>query len=346
MSAAISTLIGWAERAPAPDLLVKAGIGALVGRTARKLVDVGEADEAAFAADMRRFPIATHVGDANAQHYEVPAAFFDIVLGARRKYSCCLFENARMTLDDAEERALAATVENAGLQDGMRILELGCGWGSLTLYMAQTLPRARIVGVSNSHSQRASILERARALGLTNVEIVTADMNEFRAQQRFDRIVSVEMFEHMSNWDALLARCRTWLEADGRLFLHVFTHTHASYRFDHADKSDWIAQHFFTGGVMPSQTLPRRFPERFDVESEWRWSGEHYARTARAWLERFDARAGEVEAILRPVYGAETRVWMNRWRWFFLATEGLFGHDGGRVWGVGHFLMRPTNAPA
>ncbi|MBL8588725.1 MAG: class I SAM-dependent methyltransferase [Methylobacteriaceae bacterium] len=338
----LPAMIAFAERAPTPDALTRAVIRSMVAGTASRLRGSDEAAERAFLDDMRRRPIASHVEDANAQHYEVPAAFFDIVLGPRRKYSCCCFADAQTTLAQAEEAALAATVERAGLADGMRILELGCGWGSLTLFMAERFPNARIVAVSNSASQRAAILSRAAERGLANVEVVTADMNDFATAGRFDRIVSIEMFEHMSNWRTLLARCRRWLADDGRLFLHVFTHARASYRFDPADRSNWIAQHFFTGGVMPAHSLARRFPDLFEVEAEWRWSGEHYARTAAAWLANFDAAADRVEAVLTPVYGRDVKLWMRRWRWFFLATEGLFGHAGGAVWGVGHYRLRPV----
>ncbi len=172
-------------------------------------------------------------------------------------------------------------MDHAGLADGQRILELGCGWGSLSLTMAARYPGATITAVSNSHSQRAFIEGEAARLGLTNLTIVTSDMNDFAPEGQFDRIVSVEMFEHMANWRALLTRVRSWLKADGRLFIHVFTHRTGSYRFDAADKTDWIAQHFFTGGLMPGHGLIRQFPDLFTVEDEWRWSGEHYRRTAR-----------------------------------------------------------------
>ncbi|MFT4098184.1 MAG: cyclopropane-fatty-acyl-phospholipid synthase family protein [Rhodoblastus sp.] len=336
-----AALIGMAERLPTPDAFVRFGIRTLVGRTRARLEADGDSREAEFVAGMGRFPIAAHTDDANAQHYEVPAEFFRLVLGPQRKYSCCLFDGPSAALADAETRALEHTVANAGLADGMRILELGCGWGSLSMFMAARFSRATIISVSNSRSQRAAIEALAAERGLRNLTVITADMNTFAPEGRFDRIVSVEMFEHMSNWAALLRRCRTWLNEDGRLFLHVFTHRRASYRFDRADKADWIAQHFFTGGVMPSQTLPQRFPELFDVEEEWRWSGAHYALTARRWLENFDASDAAIESVLRPVYGADTALWKRRWRWFFLATEGLFGHAGGDVWGVGHFRMRP-----
>ena len=291
---------------------------------------------------MAAFPIAEHTEAANAQHYEVPAAFFAEVLGPRRKYSCCLYAGPETSLAEAEEAALAETCRHADLCDGQAILELGCGWGSLSLWMAERYPTARITAVSNSGSQRAFIERSARERALTNLRVITDDMNVFVPTARFDRIVSVEMFEHMANWVALLGRVRGWLRPDGRLFLHVFAHTTSPYRFDRRQRADWIAQHFFTGGIMPSQNLIRHFGDLFTTEAEWRWDGTHYARTARDWLERFDAHLPAIRPLLRDVYGAEARLWERRWRLFFLATEGLFGHAGGASWGVSHYLLRPA----
>ncbi|HEY8579769.1 MAG TPA: cyclopropane-fatty-acyl-phospholipid synthase family protein [Beijerinckiaceae bacterium] len=331
-----------AERAPLPDALTLFGIDVLVGRTRRKLAQMPPDAEQAFARAMDARAIAEHVKAANDQHYELPAAFFGAVLGPRRKYSCCLYEDGGETLEEAERKALDATIAHADLRDGQRILELGCGWGSLTLLMAERFPHARITAVSNSHSQRAYIAGRAEALGLANVVVTTADMNAFETQAGFDRIVSVEMFEHMSNWRALLTKARGWLAPEGLLFLHVFSHRAQPYRFETDDEADWIAQHFFTGGVMPSHGLIRQFGDLFDVAQEWRWSGEHYRRTAMDWLDAFDSRLDVVEPLMAETYGVEAALWMRRWRLFFLATAGLFGHRGGEEWGVSHYLLRPA----
>ncbi|HSI41281.1 MAG TPA: cyclopropane-fatty-acyl-phospholipid synthase family protein [Xanthobacteraceae bacterium] len=340
MSLAASA-IGLAERLPLPDLALRAGIAGLVGRTARQL-STAPAGVAAFARAMDGYPVAEHTDAANAQHYELPPEFFRLVLGPRRKYSSCLYPLGTESLAQAEEAALAETVAHAGLQDGQAILELGCGWGSLTLYMAEHLPGARILAVSNSRPQRAAILEQAARRGLSNIEVVTADMNDFDTHARFDRIVSVEMFEHMANWRALLARARLWLAPEGRLFLHVFAHRAAPYRFDRTDPADWIAQHFFTGGIMPSHDLAGGFPDLFAVERQWRWSGHHYRRTAEHWLENFDRNGTTIAAILAEVYGADAALWGRRWRLFFLATAGLFGHGDGSEWGVSHSVLRPA----
>ncbi len=330
------------EGAPLPDLARKAAIGALVARTRRRLAAAPQNFEAAFAREMGSHPIAVATQEANAQHYELPEAFFGLVLGPRRKYSSCLYATGD-TLAQAEVRALHETCAHAELQDGQDILELGCGWGSLSLWMAEHYPLSRITAVSNSHSQREYIMAQAAARGLGNLNIVTCDMNVFATDRRFDRVVSVEMFEHMSNWQALLARVKGWLKRDGRLFIHVFTHRSTPYRFDSGDDADWIAHHFFTGGVMPSHGLMTRFESQFEVEMDWRWSGRHYQRTALDWLANMDANDAEVSAIMRNVYGEQAGLWRRRWRLFFLATAGLFGDRGGAEWGVSHYLMKPTS---
>ncbi len=330
-----------AERLPLPDPVTRAGIQWLVGTTRRILATVGDDFEARFARDMTRFPIALHADRANRQHYEVPSEFFALVLGPLRKYSSCFFDTDAATLAQAELAALERTIENAALVDGQAILELGCGWGSLSLCMAARLPRASITSVSNSSSQRAYITSRAAQLGLVNLEVITADMNDFSTDRRFDRVVSVEMFEHMSNWVALLGRVRRWLRDDGRLLLHVFTHKRVPYRFDHDDDADWIAQHFFTGGIMPSHGLLSHLGEAFSIEADWRWNGRHYERTAEAWLENFDRNRSAIRSLFDATYGPDAGLWMRRWRLFFLATSGLFGHALGEEWGVSHYRLAP-----
>jgi cyclopropane-fatty-acyl-phospholipid synthase len=338
---AIAAALQIFEGAPLPDFARRAAVNWMVGGARRKMTVVDPAAEAAFARDMAAHPVAEHTDAANAQHYEVPARFFQLILGPHLKYSCCLYGDGAVSLGQAEAAALTATCEHADLRDGQQILELGCGWGSLSLWMARAYPNAHITSVSNSASQRAFIEGQAAQRGLTNLTVVTADMNDFATEGRFDRVVSVEMFEHMSNWQALLTRVHGWLKPDGRLFLHVFTHRSTPYRFDVLDKTDWIAQHFFTGGVMPSHGLIRHF-DAFQVEEEWRWNGEHYAKTARDWLENYDAAAPEIAGILRQVYGKDAVLWGRRWRLFFLATEGLFGHAGGAEWAVSHYRLRPS----
>jgi len=336
----VSTMIGTAERVPLPDAIIRAAVHRLCSRTATRLASGNAESDAWFADEMAARAIAEYTDEANTQHYEVPAAFFANVLGPNRKYSSCFYKEPASTLQEAEEEALRQTVEHADLADGQTILELGCGWGSLSLWMARRFPNSMISAVTNSNSQREYVEGEAKKLGLRNLRIITSDMNVFEPGQKFDRIVSVEMFEHMMNWRELMTRVRSWLKPDGRFFMHIFTHRSGSYLFNRADGEDWIAQHFFTGGVMPSHHLIRQYADLFTVEKEWRWSGTHYQRTALDWLTRFDAHRDEIEATLRKVYGNDTSLWMRRWRWFFLATAGLFGYADGSEWGVSHYRMK------
>ncbi len=331
-----------AERLPLPDPLLRLGIKTLAGATAARLATAPPDACAAFIAASAALPIAMNVADANAQHYELPPAFFGHVLGPHRKYSCCLFETDADSLEAAESRALAETCRHADLQDGQSILELGCGWGSLSLWMAQHYPSSPILAVSNAAAQRAYIEAEAAARNLPNLQVVTADMNDFDPARRFDRVVSVEMFEHMANWPALLARIHGWMAPQARLFVHVFSHRNAPYRFDHTNQADWIAKYFFTGGVMPSHTMLGQASPLFALEADWRWSGEHYRRTAQAWLDRFDANRPAIAALFTGVYGSDAPLWLRRWRLFFLSTAGLFGYRHGEEWGVSHYRLKAT----
>lgn len=339
---AISSLIVAAERLPLPDLVVRAAIRQLCARTAARLA-LGDPDgDEVFAGQMAARAIAPRAGAADATHDNVPAAFFALVLGPNRKFSSCFYKEPASTLQEAEEEALRQTIEHADLADGQRILELGCSWGSLSLAMARQFPAARIVAVAASAAQRRHVEAEAVARGFSNLQVITGDINLFDPGAQFDRIVSVEMFERIMNWREIMHRMRAWLTPDGRVFMHIFTHRSGSYLFDRADREDWIARHFFGGGLMPSHHLIRQYADLFAVEKEWRWSGVHYQRTAEDWLKNFDANRREIEAVLRPVYGRATRLWMRRWRWFFLAASGLFGAEDGSEWGVSHYRMTPA----
>lgn len=338
----LASVIGAAERLPLADPVTRTGIELLVGRTKRRMARQ-PANDRDFAQAMADHKVAENADAANRQHYELPPGFFVEALGPRRKYSCCYYADEATSLAEAETAALEVTLTRADIADGQRILELGCGWGSLSLLMAERFPLAHIVAVSNSAPQRQFILAEAAQRGLGNLELVTADMNDFRAAGVFDRVVSIEMFEHMSNWTELLSRVRSWLRPDGLFFVHIFTHRRTPYRFDTGNDADWIAQYFFTGGIMPSRGLIRQFGDLFSVEQEWQWSGEHYERTALDWLANFDAHAPAIEPILADVYGRDAALWRRRWRLFFLATAGLFGHAGGSEWGVSHYRLRPVN---
>jgi len=336
----VSRIIGTAERVPLPDLVIRAAVQRLCSRTATRLASGNAESDASFADEMAARAIAEYADEANAQHYEMPAAFFALVLGPNRKYSSCYYKEPESTLQEAEEEALRQTVAHADLADGQSILELGCGWGSLSLWMARQFPSSQVTAVSNSQAQREYIEWEAATRGLKNLCVVTADIDVFDPERQFDRIVSVEMFEHIMNWRELMTRVRSWLAADGRFFMHIFTHRSGAYLFDSADGEDWIAQHFFSGGVMPSHHLIRQYSDLFEVEKEWRWSGTHYQRTALDWLGNFDFNRDEIEGILREVYGNDTALWMRRWRRFFLATAGLFGYADGSEWGFSHYRMK------
>jgi cyclopropane-fatty-acyl-phospholipid synthase len=339
-----------AERRLLPDPLIRAGIRRLIrerldGET-RRAPDP-EAALAAFVRSMERSELAPVPHLANQQHYEVPAAFFEAVLGRHLKYSSALWKPGTKSLDAAEAAMLDLTCQRAGLADGQRVLELGCGWGSLSLWVAERYPRSVITAVSNSASQGASIRARAAARGLSNLEVVTADMNVFAPRGRFDRVVSVEMFEHMRNWSTLLGRIGGWVAPEGRLFLHVFAHRRYAYPFEVDGDGDWMARHFFTGGIMPAHGLIERVPSPFELEEGWFVNGTHYRRTAEAWLARLDAnRVLAVEALSAVLPRREAALQVGRWRIFFLACAELFGFAGGEEWGVSHWRLRPAGGRA
>ena len=342
----LAPAIALVERAPLPDAVTAAGVDFLCGKRRRALYR-DRPDDAGFAAWMAQRPLAEHVDAANAQHYELPPRFFALSLGRHAKYSCCLYPTGTETLDAAEQAALEATVVHAGLADGQDILELGCGWGSLSLFMAARFPAARITAVSNSRPQGDHIRAMAAQRGITNLTVLTADMNTFVAPDRYDRVVSVEMFEHMANWRLLLGRVRDWLRPDGRLFLHVFSHERHPYRFDTADKSSWIAQYFFTGGIMPAHDYLPSFDEHLQCEAEWIQSGKHYQQTAEAWLANTDAAKRDILPLLQQTYGnANANVWLQRWRIFFMSCEELWGLDAGEEWGVTHYLLTKRRVAA
>lgn len=327
-----------AERGWLPDAVLRFGIRRLL---ASRLADEARRldERSAWVDRLHAGPIAQATDAANRQHYEVPAAFFEAVMGSHLKYSCGYWPDGVQTLDAAEAAMLALSCERAGLADGQDILELGCGWGSLTLWMAAQYPRAHITAVSNSRSQRRFIQARARARGLRNLQVVTADMNDFAPEQSFDRVVSVEMFEHMHNWPALLARVRDWLRPEGRLFLHVFAHRHYSYPFVDEGSDDWMARHFFTGGLMPSAELPMRFQGDLQLTRHWWIDGRHYRATCEAWLANQDRRRNEILRLFAADGdAADAARWFRRWRLFFLACSELFGYRDGSEWGVGHYL--------
>jgi cyclopropane-fatty-acyl-phospholipid synthase len=329
------------EREWVPDPLLRWGIRRLLQKRLRQEAARARPIEA-FVEELTRSPIAIHTEDANRQHYELPTQFFRVVLGPRMKYSSCLWTERTPDLPSAENAMLELTCERARVADHQRILDLGCGWGSLSLYIAERYPSTRITAVSNSRTQKAYIDAEARRRGYGNIEVITADMNDFDTRVRYDRIISVEMFEHMRNYQELLARIRRWLHTDGRLFVHIFCHERYAYPFETDGNNDWMARHFFTGGLMPSFDLLPRFDRDLSVEASWRVNGLHYSRTLEAWLKRMDENRDVLWPIFTSTYGAdEAQKWWVYWRLFFIACSELFAFDGGRAWFVAHYLFAP-----
>ena len=338
------------ERGLVPDGITRWAIRGLCERHLHStlgtaILPTGPSVEA-FIASLRDEPIAPLPHKANEQHYELPPEFFATVLGPRRKYSCCLWQDNGTTLDEAEEAALEETCRRAEIADGQQILELGCGWGSLCLWLAERYPHANITAISNSAPQRHYIESVAAARKLSNLKVYTVDMNAFptameeQSHGPFDRIVSVEMFEHMRNYERLLASIAPYLKPDGKLFVHLFCHRSLAYPFQSEGPTNWMGRYFFSGGMMPSADLLRRFDRDLKVTRHWSWDGRHYQRTAEAWLENLDDRRSDVIPILQSAYGHDDgRRWLHRWRMFFLAVAELFGYSQGEEWFVSHYLL-------
>ena len=332
------------ERGFMPDFVIRAGIRHLCKQRLIEIsasnCEVASDTRTKFFQAMKLAEIAPLPEMANAQHYEVPADFFNLALGKHRKYSSCYWSGDVKNLDESEAAALKETCHHADLKNGQAILELGCGWGSLSLWMAKHYPDSQITSVSNSNSQREFILAEAARRKLSNLNVITCDMNHFEINQKFDRIVSVEMFEHMRNYQILFEKLNQWLKPEGKFFMHIFCHRDVPYAFEVQGDDDWMSQFFFSGGFMPSDDTPLQFQKHLKIAKQWRWDGTHYEKTANAWLENMDKSRDKITPILARCYGAENvQVWRQRWRIFFMACAELFGFDHGQEWWVGHYLF-------
>lgn len=335
-----------AERGFAPDFAIRAGIRQLLNVRLKQCA--GSSGEASwestkrFLEDMNKSPLALNTSDANSQHYEVPTEFYDYCLGPRKKYSSCYFVTGRESLGEAEEIMLAKTCERAQLKDGQAVLELGCGWGSLSLWMAEKYPNSKITVVSNSATQRQYIEGVAQKKGFKNLTVITCDMNDFNIDRTFDRVVSVEMFEHMRNWKLLFEKISGWLNPGGKLFFHIFVHQFYTYPFETSGDDDWMGRHFFTGGIMPAFDLPLLFQEHLKIEDKWQVNGTHYGQTAEWWLKNLDANRDKALDVFRRnpnQQGDSPSVMVHRWRIFFMACAELWNYREGREWFVGHYLF-------
>ena len=337
----ISKLIELAERGTIPDYFIRIGI---VQNCKNRLDNECSSDKEKVSftkqnwiKQMKDSPIALVPEKANEQHYEVPPSFFENVLGKHLKYSSGYWPNGVNSLDDSEEAMLNLSFNRAQLVDGNSILELGCGWGSFTCYMAGRLPNSKITAVSNSKDQREYILSRCKSQGMNNVEVLTADMNDFETKEDFDRIVSIEMFEHMRNYKKLLSKISNWLNDEGKLFIHIFSHESVVYPFEDQGEADWMAREFFSGGMMPSHDLLLHFQDDLKIDEIWNISGTHYEKTSLAWVNKMDQNKDKIMEIFLDTYGDDAKLWFQRWRIFFMSCEKLFGYDNGSEWGVSHY---------
>ncbi|RKO93677.1 S-adenosyl-L-methionine-dependent methyltransferase [Blyttiomyces helicus] len=327
-----------------PDAVLRTGIRYLLSRrVAQCQAAGGGAYVSNYVKTLRhRETIAECTKEANEQHYEVPTEFFQLCLGKRMKYSSCLYENGAKTLEEAEDAMLDLYVQRAEIEDGMSILDLGCGWGSLSLYLAERFPNSKITGLSNSHGQREHILRTAKERGFSNVEVLTGDINEFKMERTFDRIISIEMLEHMKNYASLLSKVSKWLvPSTGRLFVHVFAHKNVPYDFKTEDDNSWMAKYFFTGGTMPSEELLLWFQDDLVVKDRWTVNGKNYGQTSEEWLKRMDANKAQIMPIFTKAYGGarEANIWFQRWRVFYLSVAELFNYNDGQEWVVSHMLF-------
>ena len=338
----IDIIIGLIEKGRLPDFIVRYCIRQLIKQRLKQ----EDSDNPELTSDsfnhflkvLKQSPLAIETDAANQQHYEVDARFYSFALGQRKKYSSCYYKNNE-SLDHAEENMLQLYSERGQFSDGQEILELGCGWGSLTLFLAQKFPQSQITALSNSHSQREYILNKAQQLKLTNIKIITEDINVFEIDKKFDRIVSIEMFEHVRNYQQLFEKIASWLKTDGLLFIHVFCHRYLMYPFIAEGSDNWMGKHFFSGGQMPAADTFLFFQKQLNIQQRWINNGKHYEKTSNHWLKNMDNNKLEVMEVFREIYGDDYELWFHRWRVFFMSCAELFGFNDGNEWLVSHYLF-------
>jgi cyclopropane-fatty-acyl-phospholipid synthase len=333
------------EKDRVPDFLIRQNIRKLLAQRLededRGNVEANQEKIMELIAELKASPIAVNTANANEQHYEVPTAFYQYCLGKHLKYSSGYWKEGVNDIDTSEKDMLELTCQRAELANGMNVLELGCGWGSLSLFMSAKFPQSKFTVVSNSRTQKLHIDEQAKQRGITNLSVVTADMNVFTIAQKFDRVVSVEMFEHMRNYEKLLEKVASFMNKNGKLFVHIFTHKHIAYKFEVLDESDWMSKYFFTGGIMPSDHLLLYFDEAFNIEQHWRVSGMHYSKTSEAWLQNMDKHKAQIMPLFEQTYGKDQAVkWWVYWRIFYMACAELWGYNKGEEWIVSHYLFK------
>ena len=331
-------LVNVAEGGLFPDSVVRLGIRRLLRQRLTEESNCADERYRELLGELEASRLALHTQEANEQHYEVTSRFYELVLGERLKYSSGYWSPGVNSLNQAESAMLELYAIRGDIADGQRILDLGCGWGSFSLWAAERFPNARITAVSNSSTQRMFIEQRCALLGLSNVEVITADVNDLDLPMRYDRVVSVEMFEHVRNYAVLLNRISRWLTDDGKLFVHIFCHRWLMYPFETEGDDNWMGRYFFTGGLMPAADTLLHFQDDLRIEERWQLPGTHYQQTARAWLANLDNHRPEAASALAGAHDdANARKWLQRWRMFFMACEELFGYNGGREWQVAHY---------
>lgn len=333
-----------------PDFLIRMGIRKYLKQRLREENKGGEEAQQRhllqFINTLKSSPIAVNTADANEQHYEVPTEFYQYCLGENLKYSCGFWKPGVTDIDISERDMLELTCERAELENGQNVLELGCGWGSLSLFMAARYPGSTFTVVSNSRTQKQHIDEQAFLRNIQNLKVITADMNTFHTDEKFGRIVSVEMFEHMRNYKLLMQKVASFLDDHGKVFVHIFTHKEFAYLFEVKDETDWMSKYFFSGGVMPSNDLLLHFNDDLNMEKQWLVNGTHYAKTSEAWLNNMDIHRDEIMPLFEQTYGKDEALkWWVYWRIFYMSCAELWNYDDGNEWMVSHYLFHKIPAP-